>query len=94
MQTVRETVREVFYAIMPITLLVLVLQFTLIWLPFESVIQFLIGVCFVTAGLILFLLGVHIGLLPVGEMIGSALPKTWSAELNWAHFTVGLQSGY
>ena len=76
MQTVKDTIWEVIYAVMPITVLVLLLQFTLIWLPFESLIQFLIGVVFVSGGLILFLLGVHIGLLPVGEMIGSALPKT------------------
>lgn len=76
MQTVKETIWEVVYAVMPITALVLVLQYTLIWLPFESVLQFLIGVAFVTIGLILFLIGVHIGLLPIGEMIGSALPKT------------------
>lgn len=76
MQTVIETIWEVVYAIMPITVLVLLLQFTLIWLPMESLVQFLIGVAFVSAGLILFLIGVHIGLLPVGEMIGSALPKT------------------
>ena len=76
MQTVEETIWEVVYAIMPITLLVLVLQYTLIWLPFESVLQFLVGVVFVSVGFALFLIGVHIGLLPVGEMIGSALPKT------------------
>jgi hypothetical protein len=76
MQTVKETIWEVVYAVMPITAVVLVLQYTLIWLPAESVLQFLVGVVFVTSGLILFLLGVHIGLLPVGEMIGSSLPKT------------------
>ena len=76
MQTVEETIWEVVYAIMPITLLVLVLQYTLIWLPFASVLQFLVGVVFVSVGFALFLIGVHIGLLPVGEMIGSALPKT------------------
>lgn len=76
MQTVKETIWEVVYAVMPITALVLVLQYTLIWLPFESVLQFLIGVAFVTIGLILFLIGVHIGLLPIGELIGSSLPKT------------------
>ncbi len=76
MQTVKETIWEVIYAVMPITVLVILLQYTLIWLPFESLVQFLIGVVFVSGGLILFLLGVHIGLLPVGEMIGSALPKT------------------
>ncbi|MEX2478695.1 MAG: DUF1538 domain-containing protein [Gracilimonas sp.] len=76
MQTVQETIWEVVYAILPITVLVLVLQFTLIWLPFTSLLQFLVGVVFVSIGLVLFLLGVHIGLLPVGEMIGAALPKT------------------
>lgn len=76
MQTVQETIWEVVYAVLPITILVLVLQYTLIWLPFSSVIQFLVGVLFVSSGLVLFLIGVHIGLLPVGEMIGSSLPKT------------------
>lgn len=76
MQSIQETIWEVVYAILPITILVLILQYTLIWLPFESVLQFLVGVVFVSTGFALFLIGVHIGLLPVGEMIGSALPKT------------------
>ena len=76
MQSIQETIWEVVYAILPITILVLILQYTLIWLPFESVLQFLVGVVFVSTGFVLFLIGVHIGLLPVGEMIGSALPKT------------------
>lgn len=76
MQSIQDTVKEVAFAILPITILVLFLQFTLIWLPFSSVLQFLIGVIFVSAGFTLFLLGVHIGLLPVGEMIGASLPQS------------------
>lgn len=76
MKTVKETVEEVVYAILPITILVLILQYTLFWLPTVTVLQFIVGVVFVSTGLILFLLGVHIGLLPVGEMIGSSLPRT------------------
>lgn len=76
MQNVRDTVTEVIYAILPITIVVFILQFTVIWLPWNSLVQFVIGVIFVSGGLILFLLGVHIGLLPIGEMIGSATPKT------------------
>jgi len=76
MLTVKETIWEVIYAILPLTVLVLILQFTLIWLPIASLLQFLIGVIFVSLGLILFLIGVHIGLLPVGELIGSYLPQT------------------
>lgn len=76
MNTLNETIWEVVYAILPITLLVLVLQYTLFWLPFETFMQFIIGVLFVSTGLVLFLFGVHIGLLPIGEMIGSSLPRT------------------
>lgn len=76
MQNIKETALEVVYAIIPITLLVLILQFTIIFMPAEVFIRFLIGVLLVGLGLILFLLGVHTGLLPLGEMIGSALPKT------------------
>ncbi|GAB3049475.1 DUF1538 domain-containing protein [Virgibacillus ainsalahensis] len=76
MDNIKETVLEVIYSILPITIVITVLQFTLIWLPMETFIQFLIGVVFVGIGLILFLLGVNVGLLPVGEMIGSALSKT------------------
>lgn len=74
MQTINETIQEVVYSVLPITVLVLILQFTLIWMPVGLLIQFLIGVIFVSAGLILFLLGVHVGLLPIGSMIGSHLP--------------------
>ena len=76
MQDIRDTVKEVVYAILPITLVIVILQFTLIWLPMEVFFQFLAAVVMVSLGLMLFLLGVHIGLLPVGEMVGSALPKT------------------
>lgn len=81
MQHIKDTVKEVVYAIIPLSLVVIVLQFTIIGMPMEMFIQFIIGVVFVSIGLILFLLGVHIGLLPVGEMIGAALPKMGKAWL-------------
>ncbi|MUK88619.1 DUF1538 domain-containing protein [Ornithinibacillus sp. L9] len=76
MDSIKETILEVVYSVLPLTIVITVLQFTLIWLPMEVFIQFLIGVIFVGVGLILFLLGVNIGLQPVGELIGSALSKT------------------
>ncbi|WP_368505131.1 DUF1538 domain-containing protein [Alkalihalophilus sp. As8PL] len=81
MQNIKDTVKEVVYAIIPLSLVVIVLQFTMIGMPMEMFMQFIMGVIFVSIGLILFLLGVHIGLLPVGEMIGSALPKMGKAWL-------------
>ncbi|GGB46625.1 DUF1538 domain-containing protein [Virgibacillus dakarensis] len=76
MNNIKDTIFEVIYSILPITLVITVLQFTLVWLPIETFLQFLAGVVMVGIGLILFLLGVNVGLLPVGEMIGSALSKT------------------
>lgn len=76
MQSPKETVKEVVYAILPVTVVVFMLQFTVIWLPAADFLQFVIGVIMVSSGLILFLIGVHIGLLPVGELIGSSLPGT------------------
>ncbi|MEX1269772.1 MAG: DUF1538 domain-containing protein [Balneolaceae bacterium] len=81
MQTVNETIQEVIYSVLPITILVLILQFTIIWMPFEMLIQFIIGVIFISVGLIFFLLGVNVGLLPVGSMIGAYLPGNTSAWL-------------
>lgn len=76
MDNIKDTVIEVLYSILPITLIITVLQFSMIWLPMETFLQFLIGAVMVGLGLVLFLLGVNIGLLPVGEFIGSALSKT------------------
>ncbi|RDY72035.1 DUF1538 domain-containing protein [Halobacillus sp. SY10] len=76
MDNIKETFLEVVLSILPITIVITILQFTLVWLPLDMFFQFLIGVGMVGAGLVLFLLGVNIGLLPIGEMIGSALSKT------------------
>ncbi|MCW3491169.1 DUF1538 domain-containing protein [Dethiobacter alkaliphilus] len=91
MQTVNETVKEVLFAVLPITVVVIILQFTLIWLPLAAFIQFMVGVIMVTAGLILFLLGVQLGMLPVGEHIGAALPSTGKV---WLVVFFGLLLGF
>ncbi|MBB5174013.1 DUF1538 domain-containing protein [Texcoconibacillus texcoconensis] len=76
MEEMKDMVKEVIVAVLPMVGVVVLLQFTIIWMPFEMFVQFLIGAFMVSVGLILFLLGVHIGLLPIGEMIGSNLPKS------------------
>ncbi len=80
MQGLKETTKEVLLAVFPVTLVVILLQLVIMRLPGIVFGQFIVGVIMVTAGLILFLLGVNIGLLPVGELIGSILPqqgKVW-----------------
>jgi len=91
MDKMKETVKEVSAAIFPVTVVVVLLQVFLIRLPLEDFLQFLVGVAFVSIGFFLFLLGVHAGLLPVGEMIGKKLPKT---KKSWLIIGVGVILGF
>ncbi len=75
MGSIKETVLEVIYSVIPITLVVLVIQVVL-RLPSEDMLRFLVGVFFVCLGLILFFLGAKIGILPIGQQIGEYLPQT------------------
>jgi len=80
-QDIKETVQEVFWAVLPITAVVFFLQFTLIWLPLPLFLQFLVGLAMVSVGLTLFLWGVQVAMLPIGELIGASLPKMGKAWL-------------
>ncbi|WP_280768735.1 DUF1538 domain-containing protein [Salipaludibacillus daqingensis] len=90
MKDVFEQLKEVVMAILPMAILIIILQYTVIGLPPETFFRFLAGVVMVGLGLFLFLVGVHIGLLPIGEMIGSALPKT---KKPWLIILVGFILG-
>lgn len=73
--------QEIVITIGPIILIVSILQFTMIKMPWAVFFKFLIGSAMVIFGLTLLLQGLKIGLLPVGEMIGSALSKKGSVTL-------------
>ena len=63
-------------AVIPIFLIVLGLNFTLVPLGFSLIMRFLIGSILVIIGLTLFLFGVEIGITPMGSLTGSSLVKT------------------
>lgn len=69
----KETVIEVVYAIIPITVLVSLLQVTVGTIPTEIFMNFVGGSILVMLGLICFLVGVKVGFLPMGELIGSTI---------------------
>ncbi len=71
----RRELVEVLYAILPVTLVIAGLQFTLIHMPLADFVQFLLAVAMTVVGLALFLFGVKLGLLPLGESLGSYLPN-------------------
>lgn len=83
--------KEVLFSVLPITVLVLLLNFTIIPMDTPLVIRFIIGSLFVILGLTIFLLGVDIGITPLGSLTGSSLAK--SNKL-WIALIAGLILGF
>ena len=65
--------RETLYSVFPIMLVVILLSLTLVPLGSTVLVKFIAGGVLVIFGLTVFLLGVDIGILPVGERSGAAL---------------------
>ncbi len=74
----KEEFTEALQAVTPIALAVLILQLTLVSMPWAMFLRFVLGTLFILFGLVLFLQGVKIGLLPMGQALGSELPQRGS----------------
>jgi len=81
MDDIKHIALETFQAVLPIAVLVVALMLVFVDGSGQMILQFLAGVVMVTVGLGLFLLGVKVGLLPLGEAIGSELPQRGSLVL-------------
>ncbi len=68
--------RETVMAVLPITLIVLFLHITIVPLTSSLIIPFLLGSVLIVLGLSLFLIGVDLGITPLGEITGDAIAKT------------------
>ncbi len=80
MTLIRRTLQDVILGILPISVLVSLLHFFVVEVPGSVYADFLGGTLLVGLGLLLFLLGVNVGLLKAGGAIGSALSsngKLW-----------------
>ena len=75
MNILNEKLKEVFFSVLPVTVIVLLLKFTLIPLDTVQTVKFLMGAVFVVLGLTLFLTGVDLGITPLGELLGPAMTK-------------------
>lgn len=65
--------KEVLIAVLPITLIVVLLGFTLVPLSADQMFRFLLGSFFIICGLTIFLVGVDISISPLGERLGEAI---------------------
>ena len=83
--------KEVVFSLLPIMIIVLILNFTLVPMEQEVVVRFIIGVVFIIVGLTLFLIGVDLGITPIGNTIGAAMTKT---NKIWIVIISGLLLGF
>jgi hypothetical protein len=83
--------KEVLYAVLPITIIVMILHFTLTPLEPSFIFRFVIGAAFIVIGLVIFLIGVDIGITPIGQHMGGTIAK--SNKL-WIILVAGLSLGF
>jgi hypothetical protein len=74
--TIRALTREVAAALLPVIILVVLLHLAVTDASPAILARFLAAGVMVYAGLVLFLLGVRISLLPMGRLVGSQLPQS------------------
>lgn len=73
---VKSKFKEVLASVLPITVLVIILNFTLTPMEGPMMGRFLLGAALILIGLTIFLIGVDIGVTPLGNNTGAALAKS------------------
>lgn len=77
-EKLKQTALEVAQALLPISIAIVILQYTVVKMPGPIFTQFICGILMTALGMVLFLLGVKIGLMPMGEAIGNEIPQRGS----------------
>ncbi len=84
-------IQDVFWALLPVILVFVIFQITMLKLPRRQVRKILIGMALTFIGLVFFLQGVHVGFLPAGDLLG----KTFGAmKHNWLLVPFGFLLGF
>ena len=87
----KETLSEVLRSVLPITIVILILQFSMMGFTPETFVSFVFGVVITIVGFTLFLIGIDNSLLPLGEVIG----KTLVSKSNlWFILAFGIAVGF
>ncbi len=76
MNILLEKLKEVTLSVLPITLLVVLLNFSIVPIEPQTFIRFVIGAIILTLGLGVFLFGAHLGIVPIGSLMGETIAKT------------------
>jgi len=87
----KDRVIEVLIALTPIVLVFIISQIFLLKLPKRQIIKITKGILITFIGLVLFLQGVHVAFIPVGELMGIALG---ALDYNWILIPIGFILGF
>ncbi len=91
MYVIASKLKEAAYAVVPIAVLVLILSFTITPLAPSEVIRFTVGALLISIGLAIFLIGVDVGITPIGQSVGSLITRT---NKLWLVVVAGLSLGF
>ncbi|MGB4338747.1 MAG: DUF1538 domain-containing protein [Bacillota bacterium] len=91
MNVLLEKFRDVVSAVLPITLIVVILNFTITPLESHLLLRFILGVFVIILGLSVFLFGADIGVTPIGTLFGSHMAKSNKV---WVVALGGLSLGF
>lgn len=91
MGPINSKLKEVLVSVLPVTILVVILHFTLTPLGSPVLLRFLLGSLWIIIGLTLFLLGVDISISPIGNVMGSTISRK---NKLWIVIAAGLVLGF
>lgn len=81
LQLLKEKLLEVIKAFAPLIIVVCILQFILVKAPTALFLQFLVGSLMAIGGMVLFFMGIDVGIIPIGRFIGAELSQGGSLLL-------------
>lgn len=76
MRDLLKKLKESVQAVLPISVIVMILHFTLTPMPFWTLMLFLLGALLLIVGMSIFTMGADIAMMPIGEAVGSALTRS------------------
>jgi len=86
-----DKIKEVLSAVLPVVIIVIILNFTLVDIPNVLLFQFILGALAIVLGLSILLFGIEIGVLPFGNHMGSSFLKS---NKMWYVIIIGFLLGF
>ncbi|MBE5782012.1 MAG: DUF1538 domain-containing protein [Clostridiales bacterium] len=82
---------EIFMALSPVIAFFFIFQIFSLHLPWSEIKRIIVGLVYTYVGLVLFLTGVNVGFLPMGDYLGKQLA---GLDYNWILIPLGMLMGY